>query len=963
MFSNQRTAARARRAIGVRAIRIRIIGFLATLIGLAFLSGCGSSSPDVSNQKELVLPPPTVDTSAPQTRTRYALNNQCFALQANGNGLFVSQSGNNFNADAADVADAKSFYMKPAALGKYLFFTQDGNSTNGNLLTAAAPTNTTPLASAVNENIWVIKGIGDDTVYPTTPVYDQEPTVAEIDIADQTACQTLQSTPDDLSYYRCFANTLEPNTPFSEFSVVSDSTGQALALDGSSLSVAAADDTNNNQSFTFVQLDPASCLEFPEAHNNYVGEPFKQPNATNLIGMADTHVHISSSTFLGDAQHGRTHHPFGVTHALNECTATHGAQGSQDLIGAGFQGDADGHNTAGWPIHPEWPAAKSLTHEAIYWKWLERAWASGLRIAVNDVVDNETLCELQRNNAGTPNANCNPMDNAADQVGTMYSMQDYIDAQYGGRGDGFMQMVLDPADARVKIQEGKLAVVLGIEISNLLNCKLTYNPNRTKQPFEEPMDAAADPSSIENTYTCDAFEPGDANFSEKSIKFQLKRLTDLGVRQIVSIHEFDNAFGGNGIFDGQILNLGNRENTGGIPSGSVDGVTGSFTDGNAALAGNFDTVGSNSAEPATGEFWTTYDCPADGDNQFSGYIYDNKGGSEQDFLVTPACVFMGQSADPTNPFANSRRPGGPTPCYPLDDSTVGAQQPKSTRQCNARWMTPMGEYFYRTIMEEGMIFDIDHMELAMKTQALEMAEAQAIPNNGRPYPFVSTHGTFGGTTNNQAIRIFKNGGHIYPSLGNARNGHLPKMNYIKDLYDDIPASEFFDNDQIFGFGFGTDTNGLSAQNGPRDYDDDTDGAQIPADRGISYPYTLFSGGTFDTMPEFDNIDGIVFEQPEERDINGNGRTWHIDEDGSAHFGMLSGLVQEMTIEGDAEQMRHLFNSAELYLRTWERTLEAQASIQANGFQDPQYGSGSPNPEYDSLLRPAPAPNAPAPTPQ
>ncbi|WP_353219475.1 hypothetical protein [Salinisphaera sp. S4-8] len=57
------------------------------------------------------------------------------------------------------------------------------------------------------------------------------------------------------------------------------------------------------------------------------------------------------------------------------------------------------------------------------------------------------------------------------------------------------------------------------------------------------------------------------------------------------------------------------------------------------------------------------------------------------------------------------------------------------------------------------------------------------------------------------------------------------------------------------------------------------------------------------------------------------------------------MVEEIRQEGNAEQMRNLFDSAEHFLRTWERTLESSAAIEDNGFAVPA-----------GVLRAAPKPN-------
>ena len=124
------------------------------------------------------------------------------------------------------------------------------------------------------------------------------------------------------------------------------------------------------------------------------------------------------------------------------------------------------HSPEGWPSFTGWPRDESQTHEGTYWKWIERAWRSGLRIMVNDLVENRALCELYPYKKN----NCNEMASAYKQAEDMHALQDYIDAQFGGPGKGFFRLVKSSAEARKVINEGKLAVVLGIEVSEVLDC-------------------------------------------------------------------------------------------------------------------------------------------------------------------------------------------------------------------------------------------------------------------------------------------------------------------------------------------------------------------------------------------------------------------------------------------------------------------------------------------------------------
>lgn len=832
------------------SISLPVLGaFAVTLL----LAGCGNSSLGVTAATPAPLPPLTPVTPAPgadpkTTRNRYAFNNKCVALKARESGRYLVASGTGYTATADAVTAAEAFLMKPTLLGEYALLNRSGT-----LVNAAATVGNVAVAAATDSASLRLLADGDATTYPPTPLFDVALTEAQI------------------SAYRGF---VDPLIEAEVFTLANSVNNQRLTATGTAALTTAAGDLPTQR---FVLEEVTGCAAFPEASSNATGETFKGTTRDGrVLGMADVHVHTSSSTFLGGALSGRVFHKFGALQAMPDCAAVHGPMGARDAVGALFLMDTNGHTTTGWPVHTEWPARSMLTHRGIYWKWIERAWLGGLRIMVNDVVENATLCELQSKANGDLTQDCNEMNSARRQIGTMYALQDYIDAQYGGRGKGFLQIVLDPTEARSKIADGKLAVVLGIEISNLFNCQVNYFPARQQQPFEE--DGSGVP---ENTYGCTMTETGAPN----EIKTQMEELKGLGIRQLITLHEFDNAFGGNGIFDGLVLNAGNRENAGGIPS----------------------TPTAPAFEFPTGEFWTTYDCPLEDITPgFTGYLWGDEGGASMTNLgpPPPLCIFTGQGG----------RPGGTTACYP------------EARQCNSRWLTPIGLYTYKKLMENGFIFDIDHLEYEMKTQALELAEAQS-----PAYPFVSTHGTFGGTSYDQAGRILKNGGFLYPSVNNIRG-------FIGDMAETRALSAAAGNTNLFAFGFGTDTDGLSGQLDPR--------SEIAPGKEFKYPFVLFKGAPFDALPDFASATAVTFNQPEERNAAGQGRTWHEDLDGNAHYGMMADMVEEMRLEGSPQDMRDLFNSAEGYLRTWEKTLASAAAINAKGIVTPE-----------GILRPAPTPAA------
>src|SRR3546814_15779992 len=88
----------------------------------------------------------------------------------------------------------------------------------------------------------------------------------------------------------------------------------------------------------------------------------------------------------------------------------------------------------------------------MYYRWIQRAWLAGLRLMVNNVVENEVLCRLESaaiaaNDLGPdlssvvpdlsklPNpAACNEMESAVGQIQFMLDMQERSAERLGGKG-------------------------------------------------------------------------------------------------------------------------------------------------------------------------------------------------------------------------------------------------------------------------------------------------------------------------------------------------------------------------------------------------------------------------------------------------------------------------------------------------------------------------------------------------
>lgn len=323
-----------------------------------------------------------------------------------------------------------------------------------------------------------------------------------------------------------------------DFAVRKTAKGFTLHLLGKRAIVATASGLSTGTTPTPFKLRRVdSCSAYPEAHTDVTGNPHAGvTDYQEVRGFIDAHTHGMAFEFLGGRAHcGRPWHPYGVAYALVDCP-DHSATGGNGALLETFLSGEPSHDPVGWPTFKDWPAPESLTHEGTYYKWLERSWRGGQRIFVNLLVENNKLCEvypLKKNS-------CDDMDSIRLQAKDMYAFQDYIDAQFGGPGKGFYRIVKSPEEARRVVNDGKLAVVMGIETSVPFGCTF-----KAVAGSDIPACTAAD------------------------ITRQIGEMHELGVRQMELVNKFDNALGGV---------AGDNGTTGVIVNGANFLETGTFWD-------------------------------------------------------------------------------------------------------------------------------------------------------------------------------------------------------------------------------------------------------------------------------------------------------------------------------------------------------------------------------------------------
>ena len=124
------------------------------------------------------------------------------------------------------------------------------------------------------------------------------------------------------------------------------------------------------------------------------------------------------------------------------------------------------HDTHGWPSFAGWPVNDTNTHQQIYYGWLQRAWMSGLRLVVAQTVEDEPICRIEP----VRSHSCSETKTIRLEIDQLRDLEDYVDAQEGGRGRGWLRIVEGPREARRVIERGKLAVVIGVESSDPFGC-------------------------------------------------------------------------------------------------------------------------------------------------------------------------------------------------------------------------------------------------------------------------------------------------------------------------------------------------------------------------------------------------------------------------------------------------------------------------------------------------------------
>ena len=568
----------------------------------------------------------------------------------------------------------------------------------------------------------------------------------------------------------------------------------------------------------------------PAAPGDVVG-----PNgdSVGLVGCPNPFLFINTCAKYSPAT-GATCPPGTGNDVFHQCAGVfiHGPGGVGDLLHP-----VTGHLVGGYPQFDGWPRWNILSGQQVYVDWLKRAHDGGLKLMTMLAVNNQALCSIVNR---LRDYGCDDMSAVDRQIQAAKDLETYVDAQSGGPGQGWYRIVRSGAEARQAITQGKLAVVLGIEVDNLFGCT-------THASFCTP----------------------------DYVDTQLDRYYDLGVRHVFPIHLTDNAFGGMALYN----DLFAFEN-----------------------------------KLVTGDWWDVENCAPDSGINFHLDEVDRI--REPGFFDFKSQIFR-------------LLVGAVTGLPPA---------PPAGSNCNARGLTDVGAHLIRRMMQKHMIIDVDHTSAKAADRLLGIAEQEHYPGIASGHTGIIETGTAGhldgdeykrhegNKTDAQLERIRALGGVISVIL------HQGKRSEIREYHrpdGSTPLPFFCGNSseawaQVYLYtaekmrggavGIGSDFNGLAGEPAPRFGEDGSplSGEACNGDRPdayagpprprVSYPFTAFgTGNVFDRQQIGEN-------------------TLDIGTDGLGNVGLYPDFVEELRRTGMTNaDLAPLFDSAEAYVRMWERS--------------------------------------------
>jgi microsomal dipeptidase-like Zn-dependent dipeptidase len=433
----------------------------------------------------------------------------------------------------------------------------------------------------------------------------------------------------------------------------------------------------------FVTTGPAIKDYAGEEMSGYVFSP-QNSCAMPLRGWVDMHTHPMSHLGFGrKAMHGApglgciipagTHNcnrdefrATSIDQALGNCNSTHGGWGTDndcgDYIRAGiinyalddkFEHKSDNphgdHHHAGYPALSFWPNHTSILHQQMWSDWIRRARDGGLRVMVALTVNSELLAEIINGDG--------PYDDK-----TVADIQIDETVRFVNNNRSFMEIAYSKADLERIVRANKIAVVLGMEVDKIGN-----------------------------------FGKSGVVTNEATVRAEIQRLYNKGIRYVFPIHLVDNSFGGAAVYE-MLFNFANKH-----ANGRHFSVT-------------------TSSDPNV---------------QYRANATDGPLGLENGLILGMRGFLEGLGQIPAPCFNDAIKcfpPPGKVRCCGSFERILGILSPAaefdaykfvSGGHVNSNGLTPLGEAAIDEMMKLGMMIDIDHMSERSMTRTIELAERRS----------------------------------------------------------------------------------------------------------------------------------------------------------------------------------------------------------------------------------------------
>ncbi|ACY19038.1 membrane dipeptidase [Haliangium ochraceum] len=189
--------------------------------------------------------------------------------------------------------------------------------------------------------------------------------------------------------------------------------------------------------------------------------PVQSSHSQPLSGFADLHVHQAADLAFAGGWYWGSHREGSEATRLAECGGDNHA--TIEIFGGNTGVDyIDPHTgeTNGYPSFEDWPRWDDIKHQQVGLRWLQQAHENGLNVMVVSVVNNQwlsaaTIASGHNDNRMSPS----DMESVKRQILSITRLAEVTP---------WYTIVRDPWEARRAIEAGQLAVVLAVEVSDVL---------------------------------------------------------------------------------------------------------------------------------------------------------------------------------------------------------------------------------------------------------------------------------------------------------------------------------------------------------------------------------------------------------------------------------------------------------------------------------------------------------------